>query len=156
MSLLSLTLIQLVVFTLYVGFITKKFGVLPSISDSWYSLPVSQKALFTLFTWGIGIPMLFYGSVWFFLSGVGLTFVGAATQFKMTISYTKQIHYIGALTGILFSLIGIFSLWGNILPLLVFLFFFLFQKKLIKLYHPQLLFCCWVLFYLTCFFRNKN
>lgn len=123
MSLLSLTLIQLVVFTLYVGFITKKFGVLPSISDSWYSLPVSQKALFTLFTWGIGIPMLFYGSVWFFLSGVGLTFVGAATQFKMTISYTKQIHYIGALTGILFSLIGIFSLWGNILPLLVFLFF---------------------------------
>lgn len=120
MSLLSLTLIQLVVFTLYVGFITKKFGVLPSISDSWYSLPVSQKALFTLFTWGIGIPMLFYGNVWFFLSGVGLTFVGAATQFKMTTSYTKQIHYIGALTGILFSLIGIGVEWFNWVPLVTF------------------------------------
>lgn len=123
MDLFTLTLIQLVVFTLYVGMIIKRFGVIPSISDSWYELPQSQKALFTLFTWGIGIPMLFYGNVWFFLSGIGLSFVGAATQFKITLANTKQIHFTGAVVGIFSALIGIGFMFQNILPLLWFLFF---------------------------------
>ena len=120
MSTLSLTLIQLVIFTLYVGFIVKRHNILPSISDSWYQLPVSQKVLFTLFTWGLGIPMLIYGNLWFFLSGAGLIFVGTATQFKMTISYTKQIHYAGALLGIFGALVGIGFMYSNFYYLLAF------------------------------------
>ncbi len=120
---IPLTLTQLLVITLYLGLITKRYGVLPSISDSWYSLPLNQKFLFTLFTWGLGIPMLFYGNVWFFLSGAGLSFVGAATQFKSMIGLTKEVHYGGALVGILSALIGIWVEWDNLLPLIWFLFF---------------------------------
>ena len=112
-----LTIIQLVVFLLYVGFIIKRYGVLPSISDSWYVLPLSQQFLFTLFTWGLGIPMLLYGNIWFFLSGAGLSFVGAATAFKSKIGLTKEVHYGGALVGILGALIGILVEYSNFLPL---------------------------------------
>jgi hypothetical protein len=119
---ISLTLIQLLVLTLYLGLIIKRYGILPSISDSWYSLPQRENFLFTLFTWGLGIPMLFYGNVWFFLSGSGLSFVGAATQFKSMIGITKEVHYAGALVGILGALIGIWVQWDNLLPLLWFLF----------------------------------
>jgi len=119
---ISLTLIQLLVLTLYLGLIIKRYGILPSISDSWYSLPQRENFLFTLFTWGLGIPMLFYGNVWFFLSGSGLSFVGAATQFKSMIGITKEVHYAGALVGILGALIGIWIQWDNLLPLVWFLF----------------------------------
>lgn len=120
---ISLTLTQLLVITLYLGLITKRYGVLPSISDSWYSLPLKEKFLFTLFTWGLGIPMLFYGNVWFFLAGSGLSFVGAATQFKSMIGLTKEVHYAGAVVGIFASLIGIWVEWDNLLPLIWFIFF---------------------------------
>jgi len=119
---IALTLTQLLVLTLYLGLIIKRYGILPSISDSWYSLPQRENFLFTLFTWGLGIPMLFYGNVWFFLSGSGLSFVGAATQFKSMIGITKEVHYAGALVGILGALIGIWIQWDNLLPLVWFLF----------------------------------
>lgn len=117
-----LTIIQLVIFLLYVGFIVKHYGILPSISDSWYVLPSRHNFLFTLFTWGIGIPMFLYGNVWFALSGSGLSFVGAATQFKDKIALTKEVHYIGAVVGILGALIGIIVEYGNYLPLVLFVF----------------------------------
>ena len=116
-----LLLIQAVVFISYVGLIIKRYGILPSISDSWYSLPQSENALFTLFTWGLGIPMLFYGNVWFFLSGTGLAFVGAATRFKMTLGLTKEIHYGGAVVGIFSALIGIAVMHQDLFPLVNFL-----------------------------------
>ncbi len=122
MNMSILTIIQLVVFLLYVGFIIKRYGVLPSISDSWYVLPLRQQFLFTLFTWGIGIPMLLYGNVWFFLSGSGLSFVGAATAFKDKIGLTKEFHYGGAVLGILGALIGIAVEYTNYLPLIWFIF----------------------------------
>ena len=120
---IGLTLTQLLVITLYLGLIIKRYGILPSISDSWYSLPPRENFLFTLFTWGLGIPMLFYGNVWFFLSGAGLSFVGVATQFRSFIGITKEVHYGGALVGILGALIGIWVQWDNLLPLIWFLFF---------------------------------
>lgn len=116
----TLLLIQSLVFIFYVGLIVRKFGVLESISDSWYSLPPSQNFLFTLFTWGIGIPMLFYGNVWFFLAGSGLSFVGAATQFRSGIGLTKEVHYAGALVGIFFTLIGMAVMFSTITPLVIF------------------------------------
>jgi hypothetical protein len=66
--------------------------------------------------------MLLYGNVWFFLSGSGLSFVGVATQFKDKIGHTKEVHYIGALVGILGALIGIIVQYGNYVPLVWFIF----------------------------------
>lgn len=128
MNVLSLTLFQLVVFVLYIGMIIKNYGVLPSISESWYRLPLNRKALFTLFTWGMGIPTLLYGNVVFFIAGIGLIFVGAATQFKMLTANTKQIHYAGAYIGILGSLFGIWLQWGAYYPLILFLVSYLFVQ----------------------------
>lgn len=116
----TLLLIQSIVFLSYVGFIIRKYGVLESISDSWYSLPQSLNFLFTLFTWGIGIPILFYGNVWFFLAGIGLSFVGAATRFKSLFSFTKQVHYTGAVIGIFSTLIGITVMYKTFIPLVTF------------------------------------
>lgn len=112
-------IIQVAVFVSYVAFILYRYGVLPSISESWYVLPQNQKALFTLFTWGVGIPMLFYDSAALFVAGSALTFVGAATQFKTTAAFTKQVHYIGAMVGIVVPLLYFGLTSNNWLPLIV-------------------------------------
>ena len=100
-----LLVIQVIVFLSYVVGIVSRYGVLESISDSWYSLPLKYNGLFTLFTWGLGIPMLMYGSVALFLSGAGLCFVGAATRFKLGYGYTTLVHFSGAVAGVLIPLL---------------------------------------------------
>tara|TARA_R110001606_G_scaffold244806_1_gene392775 strand:- start:1158 stop:1628 length:471 start_codon:yes stop_codon:yes gene_type:complete len=106
-------LIQTIIFVAYLTFILIKFGrllksgELHSISNSWYLLDTKHQPLFTLFTWGIGIPMLFYNHWLFFLAGSGLAFVGAATQFKLTNSSTPLVHYIGAALGIGLTAVGL-------------------------------------------------
>ena len=122
MDLRYLLVTQVIIFCAYVLYIVERFGVLDSISESWYRLGLSEKVLFTLFTWGIGIPMLLYGSESLFISGAGLCFVGAATQFKMKDTYTRLIHYAGAIIG-LFLPLFFFSLSFNIsAPLMVQIF----------------------------------
>ena len=113
---MELLLFQIFVFIAYVSFVVSSYGVLPSISDSWYSLPVGRKGLFTFFTWGIGIPMLLYGTLPMFVSGIGLCFVGAATQFKMKESYTRLIHFAGAAVGIVTPLLYFYLSYNNPLP----------------------------------------
>ena len=116
---MEILLIQFLVFVVYVGYIINQYGILPSISDSWYVLPRQHNFLFTLFTWGIGIPMLFYGNAPLFFAGAGLTFVGAATQFKMKRSYTKQVHFTGAAVGIIIPLLYLAISFGNWIPLAI-------------------------------------
>lgn len=113
---MGLLLFQIFVFIAYVSFVVSSYGVLPSISDSWYSLPIGRKGLFTFFTWGIGIPMLLYGTLPMFVSGIGLCFVGAATQFKMKESYTRLIHFAGASVGIVTPLLYFYLSYNNPLP----------------------------------------
>jgi hypothetical protein len=98
-------IIQAIVFIVYISFIVYRYGVLPSISESWYVLPKGQKFLFTLFTFGIGVPMLFYDSAVLFLAGSALTFVGAATEFKSTEWIKDEVHYTGAALGIILPLL---------------------------------------------------
>jgi len=106
-----ITTLQLIIFLSYVGGLLIYFKKpLPSISDSWYELPKGWNHLFTLFCWSLGILMLFQGTgeyPYFFFSGAGLMFVGAATQFKWKGAYTNLVHYFGAVCGIIFSLIGL-------------------------------------------------
>ncbi len=118
-------LIQTIIFVAYLTFILIKFGELlksgklHSISNSWYLLDRKQQPLFTLFTWGIGIPMLFYNHWLFFLAGSGLAFVGAATQFKLSDSLTPLVHYIGAALGIGLTAIGLGIVGGYWFPLIL-------------------------------------
>ena len=51
-----------------------------------------------------------------FISGIGLCFVGAATQFKMKESYTRLIHFAGAAVGIVTPLLYFYLSYNNPLP----------------------------------------
>ncbi len=123
---MTITIIQMFIFLLYVGFITCKFGILASISDSWYELkPLKLGVLFTLFCWSIGFLLVSYteqtDSPFFFLSGTGLCFVGVATAFKIKKTTERTIHMVGASLCVLSALVGLwidFHLW-YFLPLFI-------------------------------------
>lgn len=104
---------QVLIFTFYIIYIWRNYGVQPSISDSWYIM--KEKWLFTFFIWSLAIVTCFYGTLLFFLSGAFLAFVGAATAFKDKM--TDKVHYIGATGGISLSLIALAEL-GIWLPLI--------------------------------------
>jgi len=117
-----LTLIQAIVFISFVSFLFFKFkGPLISISYSWYNLDGFQKYLFTLFCWGIAIPMLYQSNgstLFFFISGTGLAFVGASTSFKDNDYLTNFIHLTGAGIAIVFAFIGIGIERHNWIPMI--------------------------------------
>ncbi len=117
-----LTTFQLLVFVIYVGYLFKFFGgPIQSISDSWYLLPKKQKLLFSIFCWSLGGAMLFQVSgdhIWFFLSGLGLCFVGGMVAFKQDIGKTDLVHYSGAAVGIISALVGIGIEGGTWIPLI--------------------------------------
>lgn len=118
-----ITILQGLTFILYITFIVRKFGILPSISESWYRLEGLQKSLFTWFCWALGGLMLFQtngDTGLFFLSGGGLMFVGAATMFKTDEAKSNIIHPLGAAAGIAGSLAGIISERHSFIPLILF------------------------------------
>lgn len=102
---------MLSIFVGYVAFIWIKYGIQPSISESYYKLPPSRSWLFTLFCWGFSIPALIIGVTLtghylMFFAAAGICFVGGAAEFKQ--SMTKTVHLVGAYSAILFSQLSIF------------------------------------------------
>jgi hypothetical protein len=100
------------VFISYTALIIILFGILPSISDSWYKLSKKLKPLFTLFCWGFSVPAIIIGvtisegsnfQFLIFLAGSGIAFVGAAPDFKSKTGMDRKVHYAGALIGVIFS-----------------------------------------------------
>jgi hypothetical protein len=128
---LFLLLFTITTFISYITFVWSKFGVLDSISDSYYK--INNKALFTLFIWSIAIPVMIIGNTTLmFLAGSFLAFVGAAPAFKEKTE--GEVHVIGAVGGIL---LGFLSLWLDFhMPifLIIFIIFLLYAlpKKLSK------------------------
>lgn len=121
----TITILQGITFISYVTFILLKFGVLPSISESWYRLKGLQKSLFTWFCWILGGLMLFQTNGetgLFFCSGGGLLFVGAAAMFKTDEAKSNYIHPLGAIFGILGALAGIYVERHSFIPFGVFVF----------------------------------
>lgn len=102
-------ILMLCVCIAYLGYVIWRCGVLPSISDSWYELPGMQKHLFTLFIFGLGIPLAEFGyahsNLWFFIAGALLTVVGIAAEFKK--KSVGVVHGIGAIGSIAFALYGL-------------------------------------------------
>lgn len=109
---LELTLLQAAIFITYISFIISKFGVLPSISESFYRLNENRLGLlFTLFCWTLAVPMMFQSNettLLFFFSAVGLGLVGATPMFKWSGAMTDKIHGIGAGIGIACGLAGLY------------------------------------------------
>jgi len=117
-------IIMMTTFLSYVLFIWIKYGIQPSISDSYYVLPNKLKPLFTLFCWGFALPAIILGveiTPFMFFAGVGICFVGAAAQFKD--DWVSNIHMIAAIGGIIFSQLAIFfgfhMLWLNIISIVL-------------------------------------
>jgi len=108
-----LFIIMQTIFLGYISFIVSRYGVLSSISDSWYMLPKNQKPLFTLVLWGFALPAIIIGECGLmFLAGSGIAFVGAAAAFKDRM--TKTVHFSGAAVGILSGELAIiinFQMW---------------------------------------------
>lgn len=105
--------ILLTVFVSYVFYIWTKYGVLPSISESYYRLPKKLKPLFTFFCWGFAFPSMILGSSsLMFLAGAGICFVGAAAAFQEKM--THDVHMLGAGVGITASQLAIifqYDMW---------------------------------------------
>lgn len=124
---MTISILQIIIFISYVTFVINKFGILPSISESWYRLRDLGGVWYSLFTWfcfGLGFLMFFQtngNTPLFFLSGAGLSLVGTATMFKeINDKLQGKLHTIGAVIGILGSLIGIGVERDNWIPLFIF------------------------------------
>lgn len=100
-----LAVVSLVIFLAYLIGMYMYFGIPASLSDTYYKLENRRKGagwLFTGMCWGVAFPLLPYlldvtpPSYQFtaFLACAGLMFVGAAPQFKL--SLTGPVHYGGA------------------------------------------------------------
>jgi hypothetical protein len=129
---MELTLIQSAFFTSYIIFLVKTFGVIPSISESWYRLKPETNLLFTLFCFSLGLPMFFQSngsSDLFFLSGSGLILVGVAVRFKK--SYECKMHYAGGAAAIAGALLGLWfeeNIWWPAFMFISVLFYVYFSK----------------------------
>lgn len=101
---------MMAVFLSYVIYIVIKFGILPSISQSFYELSQKNNFLFTFFCWGFALPAIIIGTdltnnFLMFLAGSGIMFVGAAAAFKEKL--TKPVHEISAYAGVILSQLSI-------------------------------------------------
>lgn len=100
-----LYIISALVFVLYTTTILMAFGVLPSVSDSYYALKKhNMSAQFTIFCWGSAFPLLIYWidllpNDWDFLPFIacgGLLLVGTAPAFK-DVKLEKKVHSTAAI-----------------------------------------------------------
>lgn len=105
-----LFIILISIFVVYITSITFIYGILTSISKSYYKLPKKYNFLFTLFCWGFAIPVIIIGSdltnnLFMFLAGASICFVGAAAQYKEKL--TDKVHQYSARIGVISSQLSI-------------------------------------------------
>jgi hypothetical protein len=138
-----LYIIMVVVFVSYISFIWMNYGVLESVSSSWYKLSINRKPLFTVYCWGFMIPGLAIGleistgspyQFLMFLAGSGIMFVGAAPNYAFGLP--RKVHNTGAFIRIasayLFMLIEFTYLWPVTLAFLVPILILLPTSKFVK------------------------
>jgi len=127
----GLFITMVTIFVAYVATIVGLYGILPSISESYYRLPKKWNSMFTLALWGFSFPAMIIGTPitgLMFFACAGIMFVGAAAAFHQKI--TKTVHIVGATLGMVLSQVAIataFGMWyvtvaSVILSALVFLF----------------------------------
>ena len=101
------------VFLAYVSYIIAKYGVLKSISESYYKLPKKKNWLFVAFCWLFAFPAMILGnSLWMLFAGGGIVFVGAAAA--MHTFPTRAVHLAGAIGGMIMGCLAMifqFNMW---------------------------------------------
>jgi len=128
-----ITTTQFLIFLAYNGYIASKYGILDSISESYYRLGMDKAILFWIFLISIGLLMMMQGGMLFTISGIGLWIVGTFEPFKHRWKAYGVAHYIGAYTAILSALIGLGVHRSTYIPLIAFLVVF----GIIKLMKPR-------------------
>lgn len=122
-------LTQTIIFIAYILFTVYKFGVLPSISDSWYKLG-THWYWFTALTWGLGLPLIWMDKgALLSVSGILMCFVGIAGAFKND-NVIHIVHYTGAACSIIFAFVYL-SVNVSIMPVILmaaFLLYAIFSK----------------------------
>lgn len=109
-----ITTLQLIILTVYILYIMYDYGkVLPSISESAYTLGRKRRYLFTGALWLVAMlnyfqPMEMYGA----LASAGLFFTGVTVSFKSDSAHGNIVHYVGAGTAIIVSFLGLVMLYG--------------------------------------------
>lgn len=108
---IAIPIIQTIVFFIYLIFLVKRYGVLDSISDSWYQ-EGEQNYLFILFLLGIGIPAILLLEPAFIITGSLLCVVGAMAAFKLN-KFVGTIHAVATTGAIIAALVGtaIHGIW---------------------------------------------
>lgn len=103
---IAIPIIQTICFTLYIWYVVSMYGVLPSISQSWYSEgPTRKKFMFILFIASISVPTLFLAkiSLWFLASAGSLAIVAFAPAFRSEHKIVGILHTGGTVLGIAFA-----------------------------------------------------
>ncbi len=110
-----ITTLQLLTFTLYVGIVWYRYGVLEAISQSTYKWEGERKWYFLLCLGTLGILNLFQGmEVYGFFASAGLFFCGITVDYKENLAYGWYVHTIGVVTAIFLTFIGLwvmYDLW---------------------------------------------
>jgi hypothetical protein len=115
---------SLVIFTLYIGFILAKYGLLKSVSASYYAL--HDKALFSASLLVFSLSAMFaVESLLMFIAGSGICFVAFAPQYK--IKFIGDVHYMAATLGIVFGFaqLAVWGYWPLVVPMLISLLVFI-------------------------------
>lgn len=119
---------SLSVFVAYLSYILIKYGIQPSISDSYYRLTTADKWIFTISTWLYVLPLSIAGAqkatdgryLIMILATFLLCIVGVFPDFRID----KKIHQIGAEGGILLAFIWILTtpVWYVVVPSIIGIF----------------------------------
>jgi len=124
-------LLSAAIFIAYNVVIVMRYGILESISASYYALPERYRYIFTLTLWSFsGLIAITATTPYLFLACGGIMFVGAAAEFREDL--TDMVHYFGAVTGIVMGLVhlvvvGMYHL--TVAYILIFLSFLIFGKR---------------------------
>jgi len=146
------TTLQIIVLLIFITYLINKFGVLPSLSNSTYTLRKEDRYYFTFVIWTIALlnyfqPMEMYGAL---ASGM-LFFTGATIVYKNDYGYSRVIHYTSAVLAIVFTLIGLYVLHGFWLPTILILIlslpFYIYDKENIIWWSELVTFSIIFLFY---------
>lgn len=103
---IAVPIFQTLIFIAYVWWIVAKFGVLQSISQSWYAEgPTGKKWMFILFVCSISALTLILGwkSLWFIGSGLSLLIIAFAPAFNSEHKIVGILHTGGTVGGIAFA-----------------------------------------------------
>lgn len=98
------------IFTIYVALIWHKYGVLDSISASFYRLPVKRQWIFTFALWGFSIPIIIYGALnafpLLFIAGISISWTGIASAYNSS-NFDLKVHVETAMIGTIMALLHV-------------------------------------------------